>query len=71
MSKWAVLTVLHVFLRIAVPITQGYIPIDDWVLSDSWWVICISGFKENKKSHEFIYIVGLDVHEYIYIFDNL
>lgn len=66
-SKWAVLTVLHVLLRIAVPITQGYIPIDDRVLGNSWWVICISSFKENKKAHESIFIVGLYAQEYIYI----
>lgn len=48
-SKLGTLTVLHVLLRIAVPITQGHVPIDDRVLSDSWWVISISSFNKNKE----------------------
>lgn len=36
--------ILHIFLCVVVSITHGYIPVDNRVLSNSWWVICISSF---------------------------
>lgn len=68
-SKPHVLTILHIFLCVVVPITHRYIPVDYRVLSNSWWVICISSFKENTEIPWFLPLwLRLSKQKYFWLF---